>query len=191
MNLWIAPPGRETVRRDMRKTRIHDDGGKSATWNETFTLDVVSFQVDHLFCEVMNDNSVTGDTLIGHCSIPCASIQPLTTEMWVKIFRENGKEAGEICLSSFRQVSNSGGPAGQSMYQGQPGQPMQQGPPGQPMYQGQPGPPGQQGPPGQPMQQGPPGQPIYQGQQGQPMYQGQPGEPMQPIYQGQQGPLLG
>ena len=110
------------------RTKVHDNGGEHATWNETFTMnfvDVPGGQPLWIYVEVWNKNTLVSDKLIGKVKQNvstgrCQSIyhhQPILhvvpqakfsgaalgerpQEDWVKIYRDNkaGDIGGEVRL---------------------------------------------------------------------------------------------
>ncbi|TMW55151.1 hypothetical protein Poli38472_013913 [Pythium oligandrum] len=151
------------------KTRVHDNGGVTPSWNEKFEFHVSDPQSDKLSIKVKN-TGFTSSTLIGEVKLPVKMfLSGEIIDQWYSLSND-GKRAGEINL----RVQFVGGqaPAPQSYPpQGQHHEYQQQPPQyGQPQY-------------GQPQY----GQPQYgQPQYGQPQY-GQPQYGQQPYY-GQQPP---
>lgn len=106
VNVWVSNPARPTVNsKFLKRTKTHDNGGRSAIWDETYTLDVEDFTTDYLYLQVMNENSMTADKEIGKCSIACKLISDVPNSTWVKIYRDKGVEAGEVMINVLRPVA--------------------------------------------------------------------------------------
>jgi Ca2+-dependent lipid-binding protein len=81
-----------------QRTKTHHDGGKIAEWNETFVLNVKDPENELFFVEVMDHNDMVADRLIGKAKFLCSDIGVEPVEAWVKIFRLDGSDAGEVLL---------------------------------------------------------------------------------------------
>lgn len=80
------------------RTKTHFDGGRAASWEETFVIDIKDQTAEHFFLEVMDHNDVTSDRLVGKAKIACSDLGSEAVEAWVKIYRDDGQDAGEVLL---------------------------------------------------------------------------------------------
>ena len=87
------------------RTKTFKNGGKRATWEETFTLNVDDVATESFFLEIMNKNGMTPDKLIGRTKFACADIGYKSVETWVKIYGENGADAGEVKIAANRTLA--------------------------------------------------------------------------------------
>ena len=85
-------------------TKTCKNGGKRATWEETFTLTVDNVTTESFFLEIMNKNGLTQDRLIGRTKFACSDIEYDSIETWVKIYGENGADAGEVKIAAYRKL---------------------------------------------------------------------------------------
>jgi Ca2+-dependent lipid-binding protein len=81
-----------------QRTKTHFDGGKIAEWNESFVLNVKDQESELFFVEVMDHNDYATDRLIGKAKFLCADIGLEAVEAWVRIFRLDGADAGEVLI---------------------------------------------------------------------------------------------
>ena len=95
MILWTSNDPTHKMR-----TKTHDNGGSSATWNDSFSINFTrqENQPEYLYLEVWNSNTLVPDYLIGKTKFSTSGIADQAVEAWVKIFRENGDNAGEVLL---------------------------------------------------------------------------------------------
>ncbi|CAB1116090.1 unnamed protein product [Ectocarpus sp. CCAP 1310/34] len=92
LKLWAGRAGTKV------KTKVHEDGGKVATWNETFAFDLQNVGAEeYLFFEAKNKN-VTDSKTIGMGKISLKYFGPVAQATWHKIYSINGKVAGEVLL---------------------------------------------------------------------------------------------
>lgn len=56
------------------RTKVSKDTGRSAKWEETFTISVLDDKVESFFIEVFNKNDLTFDRLIGRTKFACSDI---------------------------------------------------------------------------------------------------------------------
>jgi Ca2+-dependent lipid-binding protein len=62
-------------------TKVVNNGGKNAKWEETFTVVVVDDRVESFFLEVMNKNDLTFDKVIGRAKFACSDISVTPAEV--------------------------------------------------------------------------------------------------------------
>ena len=95
MILWTSNEPANKMR-----TKTHDNGGSSATWNDSFSVNFTRQEhaTEFLFIEVWNSNTLVPDYLIGKTKFSTSGISDQPVEAWVKVFRENGDNAGEVLL---------------------------------------------------------------------------------------------
>ena len=100
-------------------TKTFKNGGKRATWEETFTLNVDNVATESFFMEIMNKNGLTPDKLIGRTKFACADIDYKSVETWVKIYGENGADAGEVKIAAYRNLEPGEQPSEGQLQQNQ------------------------------------------------------------------------
>jgi hypothetical protein len=98
--------------KDKRKTRVHEDGGKKATWGNSFEFKSISDpSCGVLTLEVFNSNTISDD-LIGSTTInvPRLQCQAVDTavDAWHEISDADGKKAGEVQLEVAWHLSSLG-----------------------------------------------------------------------------------
>ena len=95
MILWTSNEPSHKMR-----TKTHDNGGSSASWNDSFSMNFTrqESQPEYLYLEVWNSNTLVPDYIIGKTKFSTSGIGGEAVEAWVKIFRENGDNAGEVLL---------------------------------------------------------------------------------------------
>ncbi|KAF9898517.1 hypothetical protein BX616_003915, partial [Lobosporangium transversale] len=85
--------------KSFQKTFVHKDAGKTATWNQTFTVSLAG--EPELFIELM-DEETTADAVIAFAAIPVNQIvhAPGATMHGVfDLFTPDGKQQGEVNLT--------------------------------------------------------------------------------------------
>ncbi|KAI9269266.1 C2 domain-containing protein [Phascolomyces articulosus] len=99
--------------KSFQKTFTHNDGGKSAQWNQTFQLPNTG--APDLFIEVMDKENTGSDELIGFAAIPLRQIplgQPLSANF--TIYDVKSQSAGEVQITFSTNPQQQGGqPQGQ------------------------------------------------------------------------------
>jgi Ca2+-dependent lipid-binding protein len=80
------------------RTETHFDGGREATWNESFIIPLKDAKAEHFFVEVLDHNDITAHKLVGKAKISCSDVGSEEVEAWVKIYRDNGADGGEVLL---------------------------------------------------------------------------------------------
>eukprot|EP00752_Nemacystus_decipiens_P013885 g12326.t2 len=92
LKLWVGRAGTKV------KTHVHDDGGKVATWNESFVFDIKSIDPEeYLHFEVKNQN-MTDSKTIGMGKVPFKTFGPAAKATWHTVYDVKGKTAGEVLL---------------------------------------------------------------------------------------------
>lgn len=84
-------------------TRTIKNGGRSALWNEIFELTVDNDEKESIFLEVMNKNGLFADKLIGKAKFSCLDIGDDRVENWIRIYSDNGADAGEVKIDACRK----------------------------------------------------------------------------------------
>lgn len=72
-------------------------------WNETFSIGVDNPDTEHFYLQVMNDNKYADDALIGEVKFCCSDLGHSMVDSWVKIYRADGDNAGEVLISASIQ----------------------------------------------------------------------------------------
>ena len=90
-----------TLGKTMQKTRVHEDGGKIAVWNQRI---IFRYNGENkLLVQTMNSNTMS-DSLIGHVEIPLANLRSVgTIDQWFQIFDKKRKLSGEVKMKIFLQ----------------------------------------------------------------------------------------
>ncbi|CAM9291115.1 unnamed protein product [Ectocarpus sp. 6 AP-2014] len=92
LKLWVGRAGTKV------KTRVHEDGGKVATWNETFVFDLQNVDAEECFHFEAKNKNVTDSKTIGMGKFPLKHFGPVAQTTWHKIYNTKGKPAGEVLL---------------------------------------------------------------------------------------------
>lgn len=97
-----------TIGGQKHKTKVHKDGGKRASWNESFQW-TVNTESD-LTLEVFNKNSMSKDDLIGAARYSLAKAFSVTQDScWINISRGGHKQSGQVYLNiSFQPLPAAG-----------------------------------------------------------------------------------
>jgi Ca2+-dependent lipid-binding protein len=95
LQMWTSST---TAVKPILRTKTHFDGGREATWDESFIIALKDQKAEHLFVEVFDHNDVTSDRLVGKAKIACSDVGSEEVESWVKIYRDDGQDAGEVLL---------------------------------------------------------------------------------------------
>lgn len=80
------------------KTKVHQNGGKTPVWNETFTLQLGSVS-DELHFEVKDDDTI-GATLIGQATIKASSLCINNGVRDWFTFEYKGRSVGRVLLET-------------------------------------------------------------------------------------------
>ena len=85
----------------MQKTRVHEDGGKHAIWNQKI---IFKYNGENkILVQCMNSNTMS-DNLIGHVEIPLGNLtfgKPV--DQWFQIYNKKRKLSGEIKMKLYKQ----------------------------------------------------------------------------------------
>ena len=94
-------------------TKTCKNGGKCAIWKETFELESDNPEAECLYIEVLNQNGILSDKVIGRAKFSCADIGDKPVETWIRIYGANGSDAGEVKIEAQKkQLGQSiGGPS--------------------------------------------------------------------------------
>ncbi|CAM9599341.1 unnamed protein product [Ectocarpus sp. 12 AP-2014] len=92
LKLWVGRAGTKV------KTKVHEDGGKVATWNETFVFDLQNVDAEECFFFEVKNKNVTDSKTIGMGKFPLKHFGPVAQTTWHKIYNIKGKPAGEVLL---------------------------------------------------------------------------------------------
>ena len=85
----------------MQKTRVHNDGGKVALWNQKIIFRYIG--ETKLLVQCMNSNTMS-DNLIGHVEIPLANLTSnKPVDQWFQIYNKKRKLSGEIKMKLYKQ----------------------------------------------------------------------------------------
>ena len=85
----------------MQKTRVHQDGGKIAIWNQKLIFKYIG--ENKLLVQVMNSNTMS-DNLIGHVEIPLGNLTfDRPVDQWFQIYNKKRKMSGEVKLKIYKQ----------------------------------------------------------------------------------------
>lgn len=90
-----------TLGKTMQKTRVHEDGGKHAIWNQKIIFKYIG--ESKLLVQCMNSNTMS-DNLIGHVEIPLGNLtlgNPV--DQWFQIYNKKRKLSGEIKMKLYKQ----------------------------------------------------------------------------------------
>ena len=90
-----------TLGRTMQKTRVHEDGGKHAIWNQKIIFKYIG--ENKILVQCMNSNTMS-DNLIGHVEIPLGNLtfgNPV--DQWFQIYNKKRKLSGEIKMKLYKQ----------------------------------------------------------------------------------------
>ena len=85
----------------MQKTRVHEDGGKHAIWNQKIIFKYIG--ENKILVQCMNSNTMS-DNLIGHVEIPLGNLtfgKPV--DQWFQIYNKKRKLSGEIKMKLYKQ----------------------------------------------------------------------------------------
>jgi hypothetical protein len=63
-----------------------------------FILALKYQEAEHLFVEVFDQNHITSDRLVGKAKLACSDVGSEVVESWVKIYQDDGQDAGEVLL---------------------------------------------------------------------------------------------
>lgn len=85
------------------RTCTKKHAGRKAVWNETFSIGVDNPDTEHFYLQVMNDNKYADDALIGEVKFCCSDLGHSMVDSWVKIYRADGDNAGEVLISASIQ----------------------------------------------------------------------------------------
>ena len=83
----------------MQKTRVHEDGGKHAIWNQKIIFKYIG--ENKILVQCMNSNTMS-DNLIGHVEIPLGNLtlgNPV--DQWFQIYNKKRKLSGEIKMKLY------------------------------------------------------------------------------------------
>ena len=84
----------------MQKTRVHEDGGKMAVWNQKLIFKYIG--ENKLLVQVMNRNTMS-DNLIGHIEIPLGNLTfGSPVDQWFQIYNKKRKMSGEVKLKIYK-----------------------------------------------------------------------------------------
>ena len=84
----------------MQKTRVHEDGGKVALWNQKIIFRYIG--ETKLLVQCMNSNTMS-DNLIGHVEIPLANLTVNNpVDQWFQIYNKKRKMSGEIKMKLYK-----------------------------------------------------------------------------------------
>ena len=97
MNLWTTSTADVLP---MQRTKTHQNGGRSATWGQKFTISIADLATEYFYVEVMDENDYTSDRLIGKAKFACSDLSSTVTEAWIRIYQESGKDAGEVLIAA-------------------------------------------------------------------------------------------
>ena len=97
MNVWTTSTSDPD---HIKKTRVNCNGGKEAVWGDTFRIDVDNVAKEHFFLEVMDHNDLCAHRLIGKAKFACSDLGTAPVEAWIKIYRDNGMDAGEVLVKA-------------------------------------------------------------------------------------------
>jgi WW domain/C2 domain len=84
-------------------TSVFKNGGKIAVWNEIFELTAENDEKESIYLEVMNKNGLFSDKSIGKAKFSCLDIGEDRVENWMRIYADNGGDAGEIKIDACRK----------------------------------------------------------------------------------------
>ena len=96
--LWTSSTKEKKV-----NTSTFKNGGKVAVWNEIFELTAENDEKESIYLEVMNKNGLFSDKSIGKAKFSCLDIGEERVENWMRIYAENGGDAGEIKIDACRK----------------------------------------------------------------------------------------
>ena len=85
----------------MQKTRVHEDGGKHAIWNQKIIFKYIG--ENKILVQCMNSNTMS-DNLIGHVEIPLGNLtfgKPV--DQWFQIYNKKRKLSGEIKMKLYKR----------------------------------------------------------------------------------------
>ena len=82
------------------RTCTKKHAGRKAVWNEEFTIGVDDPNTEHFYLQVMNDNKYSDHALIGEVKFCCSDLKDTMVDSWVKIYRADGDNAGEVLISA-------------------------------------------------------------------------------------------
>jgi hypothetical protein len=123
------------------KTKVYENGGTLAIWQETFEVQSNDLSTDIIFVEILSKH-LLADKVIGRLKIFASEVPNKPEQSWYSIFDEDGAVSGEVQMAVSLKPRNSAwsGPASQGVPQplNGPGiqQPINVGGFQQPMYSG-------------------------------------------------------
>lgn len=80
------------------KTKVHIDGSRKASWDETFKFDLQTVDpAEYLYFEAKNQN-ITDNTSIGMGKVPLKTFGTTQTSAWHDIYCSKGTPAGKVLL---------------------------------------------------------------------------------------------
>merc|ERR1712167_67641 len=90
-----------TLGKTMQKTRVHEDGGKHAIWNQKIIFKYIG--ENKILVQCMNSHGMS-DNLIGHVEIPLGNLtfgDPV--DQWFQIYNKKRKLSGEVKMKLYKQ----------------------------------------------------------------------------------------
>lgn len=84
----------------LQRTKTCFDSGQVAKWDEHFVVKIENVSSEFFYVEVMDHNDILDDRLIGKAKFACADLGPTTAEAWIKIYRDDGSDAGEVLIAA-------------------------------------------------------------------------------------------
>lgn len=85
---------------NQQTTATSENSGDVAFWNEKFSIDVQDSANEHLYVVVMDKNHLLSDRLIGKAKFACSDLNSTQVEAWIRIYREDGADAGEVLIGA-------------------------------------------------------------------------------------------
>jgi hypothetical protein len=95
LKLWVS----STPESQIKRTRVIEDGGHSAVWEESFQIPVRNPASEMLFIECKNEN-IASSALIGSAKIPLHNITDAPLPLTIPLFTKHNEQAGQVYLTA-------------------------------------------------------------------------------------------